>query len=109
MNNGTCVDLVHDYRCQCLPGFTGRTCQHDLRKCNNTLCRNYGSCYLGYDGYAQCNCNAIYTGLFCETRKEKIYIFRLFSIIFLIFFFYRCSSMFSKSMHEWRYMCSTRK
>jgi hypothetical protein len=71
MNNGTCIDLVHDYRCQCLPGFTGRMCQYDLRKCSETLCRNYGSCYLGYDGLAQCNCNQIYTGLFCENRKKN--------------------------------------
>lgn len=85
-NNGTCIDLVHDYRCQCLPGFTGRMCQYDLRKCNDTLCRNFGRCYLGFDGYAQCHCNQIYTGVFCETRKknssfsnEMIYNLDLFS------------------------------
>ena len=69
LNNGTCIDLVRDYRCQCLPGFTGRMCQHDLRKCNDTLCRNLGTCYLGFDGLARCNCNQIYTGVFCETRE----------------------------------------
>ncbi len=71
VNNGTCIDLVHDYRCQCLPGFTGRMCQYDLRQCSDTVCRNFGTCFLGFDGYAQCNCNQIYTGLFCETRKKK--------------------------------------
>jgi hypothetical protein len=85
LNNGTCVDLVHDYRCQCLPGFTGRMCQYDLRRCNETLCRNFGSCYLGLDGYAQCNCNQIYTGLFCETRKTKKRNFCFLIIRWLLF------------------------
>ncbi len=94
MNNGTCIDLVHDYRCQCLPGFTGRMCQFDLRKCNETLCRNFGTCYLDFDGFAQCNCNQIYTGLFCETRKKiKICQKKQHFICF------RCSSLFSESMY----------
>jgi len=83
MNNGTCIDLVHDYRCQCLPGFTGRMCQYDLRQCSDTICRNFGTCFLGFDGYAQCNCNQIYTGLFCETRKKKNQIFDLFFLSYL--------------------------
>ena len=70
-NNGTCFDLVHDYRCQCPPGFTGRICQYDLRQCNETLCRNFGTCYLSFDGYARCHCNQIYTGVFCENRKKR--------------------------------------
>ena len=94
LNNGTCIDLVHDYRCQCLPGFTGRMCQYDLRQCNDSLCRNFGTCYLGFDGLAQCSCNQIYTGLFCETRKKKSITKKenLFDI-------FRCSSLFSKSVH----------
>ncbi|CAF4787074.1 unnamed protein product, partial [Rotaria socialis] len=58
---------------QCLPGFTGRTCQYDLRKCNETLCRNYGTCYMGFDGYAQCHCNQIFTGIFCESRVHPCF------------------------------------
>ena len=26
-NGGTCVDLVGDYRCDCVPGYTGADCE----------------------------------------------------------------------------------
>ena len=26
-NGGTCVDLVGDYRCDCVPGYTGEDCE----------------------------------------------------------------------------------
>ena len=29
--NGTCVDLVLDYRCDCDPGFSGRNCSSELK------------------------------------------------------------------------------
>ena len=25
-NNGTCTDLVNDYNCSCIPGYTGQNC-----------------------------------------------------------------------------------
>jgi len=26
-NNGTCVDDINSYHCECIPGFTGDECQ----------------------------------------------------------------------------------
>ena len=60
-------------------------CQYDLRKCNESLCRNFGTCYLGFDGLAQCNCNQIYTGLFCETRKQCTWTIEWFLDWFQVF------------------------
>lgn len=33
-NNGTCVDLFDGYRCSCAPGFTGLTCQDEMKECS---------------------------------------------------------------------------
>lgn len=27
-NNGTCIDLVNDYRCDCVAGFNGTICEN---------------------------------------------------------------------------------
>ena len=29
-NSGTCEDLVNDYNCTCVTGFTGKSCETDL-------------------------------------------------------------------------------
>ena len=30
-NGGTCFDLVGDYRCDCVPGYTGADCETGTR------------------------------------------------------------------------------
>ena len=30
-NNGTCHDLVNDYRCECLVGFNGTNCENSKK------------------------------------------------------------------------------
>ena len=30
-NNGTCYDLVNDYRCECLVGFNGTNCENSMK------------------------------------------------------------------------------
>eukprot|EP00937_MAST-01D_sp_MAST-1D-sp2_P004540 g4540.t1 len=32
-NNATCTDLVHDFKCHCTPGWSGRTCEAQARNC----------------------------------------------------------------------------
>ena len=31
MNNGTCIDEVNSYSCECMPGYTGSTCETGMR------------------------------------------------------------------------------
>ncbi|WAR07574.1 FAT4-like protein, partial [Mya arenaria] len=33
VNNGTCTDLVDDFSCTCLEGFSGRRCEHGTNNC----------------------------------------------------------------------------
>lgn len=35
MNNGTCIDLISDYKCVCLGGFNGTNCT--IGKSGNVL------------------------------------------------------------------------
>ena len=28
VNNGTCKDLINDYSCTCVPGYTGKNCSN---------------------------------------------------------------------------------
>ena len=31
LNNGTCIDLVNDYSCTCMAGYTGQQCETGAR------------------------------------------------------------------------------
>ena len=39
MNNGTCADLVNDFRCTCNTGYTGKRCEVNIG--NFIMCKLY--------------------------------------------------------------------
>ena len=43
-NNGTCVDGVAGYTCECQPGFTGDECEIDVDECRSSPCHNNATC-----------------------------------------------------------------
>jgi len=43
-NDGACVDLPGNFRCDCPRGFTGLLCEADLNECATAPCVNYGLC-----------------------------------------------------------------
>ena len=43
-NNGTCVDGVANYTCNCLPEFMGRHCEDEYDACASLPCQNGASC-----------------------------------------------------------------
>ncbi|KAK6051946.1 notch domain protein [Cooperia oncophora] len=65
LNNGKCIDLVNDYKCDCPYGYTGRNCQIfvDLDKFNDTDRQEQKRCELsncgskGGDGVCDAECN----------------------------------------------------
>ncbi len=68
--DGTCVDGINKYTCQCHPGFAGPHCtQHDSICTNDSPCQNGGTCHddaskpLGYT----CTCDAAHHGDQCES------------------------------------------
>ena len=49
--NGTCVDLVSAYRCECIDGITGSNCETNIDDCRSMPCRNGGRCNDLINGY----------------------------------------------------------
>ncbi|PFX16674.1 Neurogenic locus notch-like protein 2, partial [Stylophora pistillata] len=63
-NNGSCVDGISNYTCNCLDGFAGDRCEIDIDNCVNHTCANGGSCVDGVNNYS-CSCRAGFTGDRC--------------------------------------------
>uniref|UniRef100_UPI00358E6802 growth arrest-specific protein 6-like n=1 Tax=Myxine glutinosa TaxID=7769 RepID=UPI00358E6802 len=49
-----CVDQQGDYKCECLPGWTGKNCSQDIDECATGICSNY---CLNLPGSFSCICD----------------------------------------------------
>lgn len=63
LNNGTCVDRVGGYHCNCPPGFTGERCEGDINECHSNPCNPANSldCIQLPNDY-HCVCKPGFTG-----------------------------------------------
>ena len=52
--NGTCLDLINNFTCACMPGVSGRLCEVKLNECHSQPCVN-GKCITAADGFS-CSC-----------------------------------------------------
>ncbi|XP_078658415.1 uncharacterized protein LOC144903853 isoform X5 [Branchiostoma floridae x Branchiostoma belcheri] len=66
---GTCVDGVNTYTCNCNPGYEGYRCETNTNDCRGVTCYNGGNCVDGVNRYT-CNCNSGYEGTHCETNTN---------------------------------------
>ncbi|XP_019641732.1 PREDICTED: sushi, von Willebrand factor type A, EGF and pentraxin domain-containing protein 1-like [Branchiostoma belcheri] len=67
-NNGTCLDRINGYICQCPAGFGGDLCEETINECSSNPCLN-GLCLDGISGYT-CSCTAGFTGHDCSTNID---------------------------------------
>ncbi|KAK2140283.1 hypothetical protein LSH36_1402g00006 [Paralvinella palmiformis] len=63
-NNGTCVDQLMNFTCQCLPGYTGQLCLQNEDDCVNHTCRHNSKCIDGINSYS-CKCTEGFFGPRC--------------------------------------------
>ena len=73
LNNGTCIELVNGFACQCLPDFDGPRCQN-RRTLNDNHCKkkcyHNGKCIL-INNREKCSCLSKYTGSECEYLRNN--------------------------------------
>nr|XP_018671827.1 fibropellin-1-like isoform X2 [Ciona intestinalis] len=62
-NNGECIVMETEYRCNCSPGYNGINCEIDL--CASNPCQNGGTCNKVPGNYT-CTCLKGYSGRNCE-------------------------------------------
>jgi len=43
-NNGTCIDLVSNFTCECNEGWGGKDCSTDIPECEPNPCLENGLC-----------------------------------------------------------------
>ncbi|XP_061188662.1 protein HEG-like [Saccostrea echinata] len=68
-NNGTCVDLINDYYCSCIPGFNGTNCTNNMDECASVPCQNNGTCIDLINDY-ECLCDVEFNGTDCSTKSN---------------------------------------
>ncbi|CAD5114976.1 DgyrCDS4005 [Dimorphilus gyrociliatus] len=69
-NKGICEDKINAYKCSCVNGYTGTTCEIEPiapDACNPNPCKNEGSCLpFNQNQNFFCSCKQGYTGTTCE-------------------------------------------
>ena len=68
------------FDCNCTStGFSGSTCDNEIRECDSSPCMNAGSCEDLIGGYV-CNCGETnYSGLSCENIVDECLVINCFS------------------------------
>ena len=72
LNGGICLSQISavtglaEYKCQCLPQFTGLICDIILDACYSNPCLNNGICNAKPYDEPRCNCTNGYSGKYCE-------------------------------------------
>ena len=76
-NNGTCVDLVADFKCKCIDGWKGRTCSNRLAHCQDgdNPCLNGATCVEQQsdqpDAGFSCRCTNGWRGSICHLGNAR--------------------------------------
>ena len=66
---GSCINTVGSFRCNCGDGFTGALCEQDIDECNlagfDIICASTGLCANTHGSY-RCDCLTGYQGIRCN-------------------------------------------
>ena len=64
-NNGTCIDGINTFTCDCQPGFTGTLCEVNVDECAPRPCQNGATCVDGVNSFT-CDCTPRFMGTTCS-------------------------------------------
>ena len=68
-NNGTCYDLIAQYKCNCSSNYTGKNCDIRIDPCTAlSPCKNGAVCHVISDFNYTCACAAGFVGKLCTNR-----------------------------------------
>uniref|UniRef100_A0A672MX80 Neurogenic locus notch homolog protein 2-like n=1 Tax=Sinocyclocheilus grahami TaxID=75366 RepID=A0A672MX80_SINGR len=56
LNGGICMNTHGSFRCECLAGYSGRTCEVPTQPCAPSQCLNGGTCHQTGDHTYECAC-----------------------------------------------------
>uniref|UniRef100_A0A1B0GQ85 Uncharacterized protein n=1 Tax=Phlebotomus papatasi TaxID=29031 RepID=A0A1B0GQ85_PHLPP len=68
---GQCELTVNNFRCNCLPGYRGDTCDQKQKPCADNPCQGRGDCFEKNSGFF-CRCHAWWEGQRCERKMIHI-------------------------------------
>ena len=60
-HNATCDDLLNDYTCSCVVGYTDKNCSTNIDDCVPNPCYHDNQCIDGVNSYT-CICSSGFTG-----------------------------------------------
>lgn len=67
---GSCTDLIADFRCTCIPGFSGKQCEVNIDECASIPCLNNATCKDQINDFA-CDCIPGFTGKTCDQEVDE--------------------------------------
>ncbi|GAB0092216.1 C-type lectin-like [Sergentomyia squamirostris] len=68
---GQCELTTNNFRCNCLPGYKGETCDQKQKPCSDNPCQGRGDCFEKNGGFF-CRCHAWWEGQKCERKMIHI-------------------------------------
>jgi len=78
--NGTCVDGILTYTCNCNAGYNGTYCNNVINNCASGPCYNGATCINQVNSY-NCTCASGYTGTYCQTKSSASTITVSFALV----------------------------
>uniref|UniRef100_A0A8B9DHI4 EGF-like domain-containing protein n=1 Tax=Anser cygnoides TaxID=8845 RepID=A0A8B9DHI4_ANSCY len=69
---GFCQDHLHNYSCNCMPGYEGPFCEVEINECSSSPCKNGATCVNLIDHFSYCLVSfAGFSGQYCEIEMNE--------------------------------------